>query len=292
MALDNLPIALLSYTAHQSSVSALGLDDPVLQDISATKRSATGVDLAATFIDIVANHPTYEWNALLGEKIAAVGPEYRQVFGAITTSCLNLLFPAEIVDPIVRLVANSIMSKEEAAFLADVYSPRFRNKTVDVRARLSFGDRFSLGLKGVGTLGKLMYAFLWQEEIIPGPWLRDKDLNRLGGEAMPIFNMLCNAMNGFPHADKDVQAGRNVYPGDKACRVGMSPHTKWHEEAGNGLLDLMFLAEEVDRVIRTHQGSLRHKRKPTPSPGQSSSSWISFWASHWWGSERESLMEL
>ena len=124
-------------------MSALGLDDPVLQDISATKRSATGVDLAATFIDIVANHPTYEWNALLGEKIAAVGPEYRQVFGAITTSCLNLLFPAEIVDPIVRLVANSIMSKEEAAFLADVYSPRFRNKTVDVRARLRYRARTS-----------------------------------------------------------------------------------------------------------------------------------------------------
>ena len=34
-----------------------------------------------------------------------------------------------------------------------------------------------------------------------------------------------------------------VYPGDARCRVQQA-HSKWHEEGGNGLLDLMMLSDD------------------------------------------------
>jgi hypothetical protein len=38
-----------------------------------------------------------------------------------------------------------------------------------------------------------------------------------------------------------------VYPADDRCRVQES-HSKWHEEGGNGLLDLMFLSDDLMAV--------------------------------------------
>ena len=48
------------------------------------------------------------------------------------------------------------------------------------------------------------------------------------GQAIPYVNKLANLLTGYKQPSKDVQNGI-IYPGDKACRVGTSPHAKWHE---------------------------------------------------------------
>ena len=98
----------------------------------------------------------------------------------------------------------------------------FANATAKAGISLTIPERFSLGLKGVGTLIKMMYAFLWQEEIIPWFGIKDASLNRFGGEAMPYVNALGNALSGFAHYDDNVQKAQNVYPGDTQCRVACS----------------------------------------------------------------------
>ena len=67
-------------------------------------------------------------------------------------------------------------------------------------------------------------AFVWQEEMFKGDFLRNAKINALGGDMCKYVNMLGNALTGFTRSDKDFQACVNVYPGDAACRVGSSPH--------------------------------------------------------------------
>ena len=100
-------------------------------------------------------------------------------------------------------------------------------------------------------------------------------MNKLGGAAMPYVNMVADALTGYKHAD-DVRRSRGVYPGDDTCREGPSPHAKWHEQAAQGLIDLMFLMDDASRVIASKL------------PGASGTSlsrlggidgWLSFWGS-------------
>ena len=64
---------------------------------------------------------------------------------------------------------------------------------------------------------------------------------------MPFVNRVINFITGFNHPDKNVQNSINIYPGDDRCRVE-EPHSKWHEESANGLLDLMFLADYLHEI--------------------------------------------
>jgi len=47
-----------------------------------------------------------------------------------------------------------------------------------------------------------------------------------------------------------------VYPADDRCRI-QEAHSKWHEENGNGLLDLMFLSDDIFSVTTKASGKAR-----------------------------------
>ena len=80
--------------------------------------------------------------------------------------------------------------------------------------------------------------------MFPFSFIKDKWINKLGAWLMPHFNWLMNKLTGFEYSDSDLQNAVNVYPGDKCCRMEQ-PHAKWHEEAANGLLDFIFLANKL-----------------------------------------------
>jgi hypothetical protein len=46
----------------------------------------------------------------------------------------------------------------------------------------------------------------------------------------------------------NVVNSKNVYPGDDQCR-GYSPHSLWHEESANGLLEIVFLADFMNKIL-------------------------------------------
>ena len=265
--LDNIPIATLAYVAHQVSVSAVSKSLPLLSDLTpdSSYRNRTAIELAGDFIAIVEFSDVSEWNQLLDTRVGDVIGNYYGIFGAIVTSMLNLVFPAEIADPLVKLIATIVAGKDQAEFLTQKYAPTFRNATKDVK--LSLATKASLAMRGTGTVMKLVYAFLWQEKMIPWFGLHDAGINRLGGQAIPFVNKLANMLTGYRQPSKDVQNGINVYPGDANCRVGTSPHTKWHEAAGTGLLDLMHLADDMNRLLQDGLAA--------------DESWMDFWRSVW-----------
>jgi len=52
----------------------------------------------------------------------------------------------------------------------------------------------------------------------------------------------------IPQTDENVVKSKNVYPGDEQCR-GYSPHALWHEESANGLLEIVFLGDFMNKIL-------------------------------------------
>ena len=72
-------------------------------------------------------------------------------------------------------------------------------------------------------------------------------VNILGAAFMSTVNGLANWLNSFPVLSPALQSGYGVYPGDVWCNP-QEPHSKWHVESANGLMDLMMLADSVYRI--------------------------------------------
>ena len=106
-------------------------------------------------------------------------------------------------------------------------------------------------LDTLATLIKLIYAFLWQEYVLTGADIfLDPEVNVLGAQAMSSINGLANYLSSFPVLDESLQSGYGVYPGDTWCQP-QEPHSKWHTESANGLMDLMMLANSAFKVTAT-----------------------------------------
>ena len=54
-------IAIISYLAHQASVEHLKSNSSVLNELSLTPRSKTGVMVSEEFVEMLSNQPVSEW---------------------------------------------------------------------------------------------------------------------------------------------------------------------------------------------------------------------------------------
>lgn len=99
-------------------------------------------------------------------------------------------------------------------------------------------------------LTKILYAFLWQEHYIPDHFLTKYlwEIN-LGAHILPIVNLFASSLSGFPQTDSSINWTTNVYPGDKYCNA-YSPHAMWHEESADGLLEIVFLANSINGILK------------------------------------------
>ena len=90
----------------------------------------------------------------------------------------------------------------------------------------------------------------------------DPEVNILGAAAMVSVNKLADFLTEFPMLDSALQTGKHyyvtviyltksvgygTYPGDDWCNP-QEPHSKWHVESANGLMDLMMLADNIFRL--------------------------------------------
>jgi len=100
----------------------------------------------------------------------------------------------------------------------------------------------------LGMIMKIGYAFAFQEEMPPIPFLWKRIPNEIGGLLLPAWNKLASDISGVPQLDDNVTQSIDVYPGDFKCR-GYSPHALWHEESANGLLEIALLADYFNGVV-------------------------------------------
>ena len=234
---DNRLIDLVSYIAHQASLSNLK-GTSVIHELSETPRSKSGVETNTDLNTLLRTRPPSEWmDAILAFDM----PSYYVTFSGLVTTMFTLIFPESIVDLVIPLLMKIFPLEQEVKdFILNKYIPELRSVTADVK--VSIFSRVNLFFKVLGTLGKLIFAFLWQEHVFPFAIFKNPFVNDLGALIMPDFNELMNKLTGFTHTDSSLQDGHNIYPGDTWCRK-QQPHSKWHEQSASGLLDLMFLSD-------------------------------------------------
>ncbi len=82
--------------------------------------------------------------------------------------------------------------------------------------------------------------------ILDVPFLTDPEANVAGGDAIATVNAFANAIGDFAHYEQNFQDGVAIYPGDERCnRSPDTPHSKWHQQSAVGLMDLVYVADQV-----------------------------------------------
>jgi hypothetical protein len=235
---DTWSIRVLSYLIHQGSISNLPAS-PIVRDFSSEYRNLTSLELADEFQKMYLNLPVEEW---LDHTYEFDIPDYYVSFAGIFSNVMTLVFSPEFVDHWAPIFMSAFgLQQEYQDFIMDEYLPEIRNLTQNIT--LGPVDETRFFEDGITTVLKLIYAFLWQEEILTdNPIFLSECLNEIGYEYLPIVNTRLNEINTFDYFNLDFQNGTDVYPGDFWCNP-VIPHAKWHLESAVGLLDLTYLAD-------------------------------------------------
>merc|ERR1740131_859029 len=234
---DNRFIDVVAYLAHQASLENLPVSQ-VVRELSPTPRTRNGTDTAKQLADMLRTQPVNSWIGLIEELDT---PDYMLTFSGIVVTLLTLQLPQDQVDAVLPVLMDAFsLPNETRAFVFDVYLPEIRAGTTDVS--LGFLEHAQFQLNTVGTLVKLIYAFLWQEYALTDNELfLDPEVNQIGANFMITINQLADWLTDFPLLDNNLQKGSGIYPGEDYCNP-QEPHSKWHVESANGLMDLMLLA--------------------------------------------------
>eukprot|EP00004_Rigifila_ramosa_P010527 TRINITY_DN223_c0_g1_i6.p1 TRINITY_DN223_c0_g1~~TRINITY_DN223_c0_g1_i6.p1 ORF type:complete len:699 (+),score=160.98 TRINITY_DN223_c0_g1_i6:88-2097(+) len=243
-AVDNMPIGHLALIAHQAAMATIPYQ-PIIHDLADAPRSKDGNGFAKEMTALFINESVYIWE----DRINAMDvPNYYNTFASTVAAVINIVFPPPVASAINAFLLPLFLNPDEVEFVLERFEPAIQQAFADQGVDPPLPVAADLMARGGGTIIKMLYAFLWQEQLIPGPWLRDEEANVRGAEVMPDVNALGNSVSGYIHTDPDIQNCISVYPGDGLCRQ-QQPHSKWHEQSGNALVDLMWLTDDMDRVI-------------------------------------------
>lgn len=114
--------------------------------------------------------------------------------------------------------------------------------------KIPFSDKSDLFFRLLGALIKIGWAFIWQEDFIPLPFLYNEITLPIGAAITPVINELSARISQVPQTDENVNKSHDVYPGDGFCR-NYSPHALWHEESANGLLEIVFMSDFINKIL-------------------------------------------
>eukprot|EP00095_Tigriopus_kingsejongensis_P008144 maker-scaffold196_size269943-snap-gene-1.33 protein:Tk08144 transcript:maker-scaffold196_size269943-snap-gene-1.33-mRNA-1 annotation:"hypothetical protein AURANDRAFT_63034" len=242
---DNRIIEVLAYVAHQVSLENLGLNSSILYDLSPTPRPFSGVEINEQLTNMFLELPPEQW----AETINGFDmPSYYMSFAGIVSTVFSVSLENETADQIINaLVELFSFPEEELIFLQESYLPEIR--TIIGGMNITSEDKLRIQGNFESALIKLLYAFVWQEWAIgSNPIIYDPEINEQGAALLPTVNAIANALNTFPIYDQDMQDANNTYPGDYWCN-NYSPHAKWHLQAANGLMDLLYLSDDLHQVL-------------------------------------------
>eukprot|EP00450_Noctiluca_scintillans_P003820 CAMPEP_0194496218 /NCGR_PEP_ID=MMETSP0253-20130528/13563_1 /TAXON_ID=2966 /ORGANISM="Noctiluca scintillans" /LENGTH=537 /DNA_ID=CAMNT_0039337589 /DNA_START=65 /DNA_END=1678 /DNA_ORIENTATION=- len=251
---DNQPIAIIAYNYQQQMTGSLtpvgNTTASVLSDLSVTARPYNAIQLSKQLYTIPLSNPLHTWTSMLE---ALDVPWYYVTFAAIVTNALTLTAPDAINDKLIPLLMSAFgLSDKDQQFMVGTYLPAIRGALAQVE--VSLAEKVALVPKFVGTLLKILYAFVWQEHVFKYGALYNTAWNLLGAYLIPTVNSLSNKLTGFSHPDASIQESSDVYPGDDSCSFKASaPHAKWHEQSANGLMDIGYLADAFRTALDNAQ---------------------------------------
>ena len=237
---------LFTYVIHQAAVANIPYD-PIIHDLSYTPREISGEEIVDLWLDMFETLPVEEWYD--AAESFNVMPSIQRSFGGIFGYISGLLFDAETAISVTTPFLDALgVSAEDKAFFLEDYLPLIQNTTENVK--ISLLEKAELMESTAGTVIKLMYAFLWQEQIDLGGANLTPEANAFGAALLPHINAYANNLTSWDHYVEDVQMGTG-YPGSGWCN-DIIPHAKWHVQTAAALGDV---ARLMDEVLRLAQGS-------------------------------------
>lgn len=253
---DNVPIGVIAYQYHQLMTDSLKVGvngtDSVLHEISPTPRAYDGRTLANKLITIPLDFEINDWNSNLQNLDV---PDYFFTFSTIIVNALTLMAPDSVADVIINVALKlfgNMLSPEVAKFITETYVENIRGATTDFQ--LTIQEKEALVPVFLGTVMKLLWAFVWQEQTFVYKFEFNAEWNLAGNLVTPSVFKLANKLTKFPHDDLDYQEGSDIYPGSSYCNVKASaPHAKWHMISATGLMDLAFMSDAVRTTIDVAQ---------------------------------------
>lgn len=249
---DNNMIAVISYLAHQASVSGLSSNSTILKELSATPRNMTGVEVSTQLTNLFLQ-PAETWPEVLNSLDLPL--DYYITFSALISTFVSLIAPWFVTELVMSTLADRILTPKDRDFLNNDYLPALHEAVKDVSIEKE--EKTKITSIFVSMMIKLLYATFWQEHLIPLPKIQDSPFDiHIGDFLLPYVNDVADRISGIPQTDEAVKTSKNVYPGDSFCR-GYQAHSIWHEESSTGLLELVFLADYINKVLTKHENSPR-----------------------------------
>ncbi|GMH86702.1 hypothetical protein TL16_g10628 [Triparma laevis f. inornata] len=251
--IDNAPIGQIAITAHQVAVSSLGENEVVsacLPEEEIDDSIVNGTEVIKGFSRIFVDKEIEEWDQAILDLGTQFQNDYKVTFSCIVTTIVRIVLPTRIGTVLLNFLC-TIFGFEQYMidFLFNEYDAELQGLLVDKVNVVSGDDKKLLLKRGLGVLLKIGYAMFWQEELFAGPWLTSTRANDIGAFLQPFVNVLADYMTGYEHPTV-VRTGHNIYPDCNRCRK-QEPHSKWHEQSSVGLVDLVYLTDDVDILLRT-----------------------------------------
>lgn len=280
--LDTNGIGFYAWSIYQATLAAIpGIANNDIIYNMGDPNYLPAIELVDGMAEIMAQQPVDDW--LQGFQVkASQMPPYTGSFAGIVVFFLTSVFRGAIPQQqvFIQNVGTLLtLTQDQIDFLIDVYQPAVL-KVLEGTPPPTKGQQLRLARMFSGAFMKLIYAFLWQLDVIRLPRITNSlPANIIGARYISKINDLANNISGIPHANEHIQQANDVYYGDGHCRktglplkgTGMSsknlanfsklaPHAKWHEEAANGIYDLYYLMTNVHDLM---EGTFP---KPGPSP--------------------------
>ena len=238
---------LMAYVIHQAAVENIPYD-PIIHDLSYTPRELSGKDIVDVWLDMFENTPVEEWKH--ESEIFGILPSLPRSFAGIFGYVLSLVTDLETSISVGSAFLDLLgVSPEDKLFFLEDYLPLMKNVTENVS--ISLIEKTELLENAAGTVLKLLYAFVWQEETLDlGEAIFTPEENAFGAALLPHINAYGNNLTTWDLYLEDVQHGAS-YPGSAWCN-DLIPHAKWHAQTAASLGDV---ARLMDEVLRLTQGS-------------------------------------
>jgi hypothetical protein len=257
---------------YQEGVKNLPTDaQSVIYEHSLEPRNMTAIEVVDYLMNAYMEQDVKDWGVILKE---ADFPTLARCMSGTFTTIFTLLLPPETVETIKHILIDFfswIFDEGTKEFILDHYLPEIRKATAHMLP-LSEEEKSKLTGNVIGTLLKLGYAFLWQEQAVTLPILLQPKINEIGTTLLPIVNNIATSFTTFEHSSPLFQLGHNFFPGQDHCNL-WDPHSKWHLETGIALPDLAFLFDEIHRLIEdantdTTTPKMTTGSEPTTMPSQ------------------------
>jgi len=230
---------LFPFIIYQAGVSNIPYN-PVIHDLSTEPRNVTGEQAVDIFHHMYDNEAVEKWHDITsGINLPRIQRTFGALFGYILTLLLDPATVDQLAPPLLDLLG---VPEEDHDFLALDFLPAIRNASS--HHYLGLRDRLELGRNTFATALKLLYAFVWQEDVIDfGGANLTPEANAAGAAALPYINEFANMETSWALHVGDVQAGEG-YPGWQHCNP-LIPHAKWHVQTAAALGDVARLMDWV-----------------------------------------------